>query len=77
MTLALGTLIFLCVGWAAASAVLALLDDNGRKIVLALRGDSLLAREPAPVRTVTVRFSPRYPQTKPQPLPVQALRAAA
>lgn len=70
MILALGTLIFLVAGWAAAVAVLACLDDHGAKIVAALRGQSLLARDPLPVREVTVRFRQRYPA------PVQPNRAA-
>jgi hypothetical protein len=68
VTLALGTLVFLVAAWAAVTAVLAALDDNGVKIMAALRGQSLLARDPLPVRQVTVRFRQRYPASPAQPV---------
>ena len=58
------TLGFLVAGWAAMLIFLALLDDEGRKIVAALKGQSLLSLEPLPMRPVTVRFSPRAPAQK-------------
>lgn len=58
------TLGFLVAGWAAMVAVLAILDDEGHKIVAALKGRSLLSIEPVPMRPVTVRFSPRAPAPK-------------
>ena len=78
MTAALATLVFLVAAWAGTVAVLALLDDSGTKIIAALKGDSVLAREPLPPRQVTVRLSPRYPAPRAQPTRVAArLRAAA
>ena len=77
MTLALATLTFLVAAWAALTVVLALLDDSGSKIAAALKGKSLLAREPIPVRSVTVRFSQPYPSRRAQPVRAEAMRAAA
>lgn len=77
MSEAFATLIFLVASWAAVTAVLALLDDSGTKIKAALLGRSLASREPV-ARPVTVRFSPRYPTPRSEPVRVQAeWRAAA
>ena len=50
---------FLIAGWAAIVAVLAMLDDEGAKIVAALKGRSLLAMEPLPMQRMALRVSPR------------------
>ena len=77
MTVALATLAFLIAAWAAASALLVALDDSGAKILAALKGQSRLAREPLPVRQVTVRFSAR-PARKAVAVPTRVeWRAAA
>lgn len=75
---ALFTLGFLVAGWAAVTMILAALDDSGAKIMAALKGQSLLAAEPVPMRPVTVRLSSRSPT--PKVLPIRASvewRAAA
>jgi len=49
---------------------------DGRKIAAALAGNSWLSQPPASMRPVTVRFSQRYPESRPvRARP--ALRAAA
>ena len=76
--IALATLVFLVAGWATFTASIVSLDDDGAKIVAALKGQSLLARDPSPLRQVTVRFSPRYPVPRSQPVRATAeWRAAA
>lgn len=77
MTVALATLTFLVAAWAAVTVLLVALDDSGVKILAALKGQSSLAREPLPVRQVTVRFSAR-PARKAPTVPAQVeWRAAA
>ena len=77
MTVALATLTFLIVAWSAITAFLVVVDDSGAKILAALKGQSLLAREPQPVRQVTVRFS-APPARKAPTVPAQVeWRAAA
>ena len=72
MTAALISMVFLIATWAAAVAVLAVLDESSGKIAAALGGRSLRSQELGQVRHVTVRFSPRHP-----PQRSMALRAAA
>ena len=77
MPVALATLVFLIAVWAAMSALLVVLDDSGAKILAAFKGQSRLAREPLPVRQVTVRFSAR-PARKAAAVPTRVeWRAAA
>jgi hypothetical protein len=67
---------FLALGVAMATIAAMLLDD-GHKIVAALAGRSLMS-QPATVRAVTVRFSPRYPARAQRPVrATPELRAAA
>ena len=60
-----------------AIAMLAgMLRSEGRKIVAALQGNSWTSQPPLSVRPMTVRFSPRYPASRPlRARP--AMRAAA
>ena len=75
--IALTTLVFLVAGWAAFTASIDSIDDNGAKIVAALKGQSLLARDSLPLRQVTVRFSPRYPVPRSRLVRATAERRAA
>jgi hypothetical protein len=50
--------------------------NDGGKILAALSGNSWLAQPPASVRPVTVRFSQRYPASRPMRVR-PAMRAAA
>ena len=52
-----------------------MLRTEGRKMLAALRGQSWAARQSA-IPPVTVRFSPRYPASRPMRA-TPALRAAA
>ena len=71
------TLAFLVAGWAALYAVVMTSDDLGAKIVAALKGQSI-ASQPIMLRPVTIRFSPRYPAPRSQPVRATAeWRAAA
>ena len=77
MLIVLTSLAFLLALGVAVAAVAAMLLDDGHKILAALAGRSLLSHS-VPVRSVTVRFSPRYPVRA--QLPVHAtpeLRVAA
>ena len=77
MTLALATLAFLIAAWAGVTSLLVALDDSGHKIVAALKGQSLLARDIVPTRKVTVRFNTAPVRTScPHPAQVE-WRAAA
>lgn len=69
------TLAFLATLWLVAVVGAAMLGASGRKVLLALKGRSLLASEPV-VRPVAVRISPRArPQRAMRAQP--RLRAAA
>ncbi len=71
------TLAFLVTGWVALYAVLVTGDDLGAKIIAALKGQSI-ASQPIMLRPVTIRFSPRYPAPRLQPVRATAeWRAAA
>ena len=71
----LATLAFLGTIWLVVTIGAEMLGSSGRKIVMALKGRSLLASEPA-VRPVAVRVSPRArPQRMVRAQP--RLRAAA
>ena len=50
--------------------------SEGRKMLAALQGDRWAARQPTSVRPVTVRFSQRYPASRPMRARPE-LRAAA
>ena len=77
MTIVLATLTFLIAAWAGMTALLVVLDDSGAKMLAALKGQSLLSREPMRLRSVTVRFSPKAVRQV-QPVRAQAeWRAAA
>ena len=68
MTAALFMAGYLIAGWAAIVAVLALLDDQGAKMMAALKGRSFLAIEPLPMQPVVLRVSPRGTTAKAQPV---------
>ena len=66
MIAAVTTLSFLVAAWATVYAVIVSLDDSSAKVVAALKGDSMLAREPVLTRPVTVRISGRHPSLRSQ-----------
>lgn len=77
MIAAFVTLAFLVAGWAALYAVAMTSDDSGKKILAALKGQSI-ASQPIMLQPVTVRFSQRYPAPRSQPVRATAeWRAAA
>ena len=77
MIAAFATLVFLIAGWAALSAVIMTGDDNGTKMLAALKGRSLASRS-LMVRPVTVRVSQRCPASRLAPMRATAeWRAAA
>ena len=77
MIAAFATLAFLVAGWAALYSVVFTSDDSGAKIIAALKGQSI-ASQPILVRPLTVRFSPRFPAPRSQPVQATAeWRAAA
>ena len=77
MIAALATAAFLTAGWAALYGLIVEADDNGSKMLAALKGNSLASREPVMLRPVTVRFSPRSaPRSQPLRTAVE-WRAAA
>ena len=77
MTAAFATLVFLIAAWAVSYGMLVVLDDSGAKIIAALRGHSLRAREPVMIRPVTVRIAGR-PSARTQTVRAMAeWRAAA
>ncbi len=49
----------------AAGFLFELVRHDGGKILAALQGRSWLAERPMSARPVTVRYSPRYPATRP------------
>jgi hypothetical protein len=53
------TLAFLATLWLAVKFMLDVLAEDGRKIVSALAGNSMLAQPPQSVRPVSVRYQPR------------------
>jgi hypothetical protein len=77
MLTVLVSLAFLLTLGLAGIALVAMVVDDGAKIVAALAGRSFLASPPL-LRPVTVRFSPAYPRQSRRPVHVQPeLRAAA
>ena len=54
----LATLAFLAIFWLVATIGAAMFGTNGRKIVMALKGQSLLATAPS-IRPIAVRISLR------------------
>ena len=52
------TLAFLTALWLVAKLMLDLAGDDGRKIVAALLGQSMVARPPQSLKPVSVRFHP-------------------
>ena len=65
MIAAFATLAFLVTGWISLYAVVMTSDDDGAKVVAALKGQSI-ASQPSVARPVTVRFSSRYPMPRSQ-----------
>ena len=53
-----------------------IVSDDAGKIAAALQGRSWVSEPPSPVRPVTVRYSPRYPVSRPVRVAPE-LRAAA
>lgn len=78
MIAAVTALSFLVAAWAIIYSVIVGLDDSGAKIVAALKGNSMLAREPVLTRPLTIRISGRHPSLRSQSARVKPeWRAAA
>lgn len=77
MLTVLATLPFLAALAVAVLAIVSCLSADGRKVLLALRGESPLAHAALATRPVTVRFSPRSVPLRRQVSVVPQLRVAA
>ncbi|MFC7537629.1 hypothetical protein ACFQPG_09655 [Sphingomonas sp. GCM10030256] len=77
MLIALAALPFLAGLWLAAVVIASAVEEDGAKIVAALRGRSLLAEPAVSTRPVVVQFASRRVAAR-RPMRVEAqLRAAA
>ena len=76
MLIALATLPFLATLWLALVVAARMVEEDGAKILAALRGRSLLAEPPVTMRPVVVRMTPRRAARRPMRAEAR-LRAAA
>lgn len=78
MIAALATLAFLIAAWAVLYSLVVGADECSAKIVAALKGKSLAAREPVALLPVTVRFASRATAPRPRAVRTEVeWRAAA
>ena len=77
MTAPLVTLLFLGTLWMIAKIGLDMLAEDGRKMLAALRGQSMLARPMQVTRPISVRYQPRAGSGRRQVQAVPEWRAAA